>query len=242
MSGPALEVTGDPGVVWRVGFQPDPWGWPDWKYAEEDGRFDGRWDDERRQFRTLYTAESLFACLVELLARLRPHPGVDGALLGIEDPDDQGALYTDHPAGTVSYTWLEDRRAGHAVQTGRYCYVTHSNSVAVLRQHFTPEDFGSGSTDLDTALLKDLAPRRLTRSIARWLYEQHDPDGTDVVDGVEFRSRHGDDLRMWAVFERGDDSDISPHLEQRVGVELAPDTPALIRAFALHGLTWVAED
>lgn len=77
MSASHLEVTSDPGAVWRVGFRPDPWVWSDWKYAQEDGRFGGRWDDEEARFRTIYTADSLYACLVELLAELRPHNGVD---------------------------------------------------------------------------------------------------------------------------------------------------------------------
>jgi len=26
--------------VWRVGYKPEPWAWPDWKWAH-DGRFHG---------------------------------------------------------------------------------------------------------------------------------------------------------------------------------------------------------
>jgi len=239
MSAPHLEMTGDPGTVWRVGFRPDPWTWSDWKYAQEDGRFGGRWDDEEAQFRTIYTAESLYACFVELLAKLRPHRSVDDAVMAIEDPDDQAAHYSEYPAGTINFSWFDDRVACRADQTGRYCYVTHSNSVAVLRQHFDPARYGIQAADFDAALLKDSAPRVLTRSVARWLYQLGEPDsGIPAVDGVEFRSRHGDDLRMWAVFERPDQGEVSPQLVQRVGVDLSPESPDLIRALELHGIEW----
>jgi hypothetical protein len=55
------------GVVWWVGFRPDPWAWTDWKYGSDDGRFNGRWDDMAGQFRTVYAGESLVACLPEVL-------------------------------------------------------------------------------------------------------------------------------------------------------------------------------
>jgi hypothetical protein len=98
-------------------------------------------------------------------------------------------------------------------------------------------DYGLTGVDFDAALLKDAEARALTRSIARWLYEQKDPtNGSDLVDGVEFRSRHGDDLRAWAVFERSDDGTISPHFSDIEPIELTPETPALQDALAVHQL------
>ena len=237
MTPPALEITRDPGTVWRVGFAPDPWEWSDWRYAQDDGRFGGRWDDQLSQFRTIYTAESLYACLVELLAKLRPSPGVDELVLAIEDPDDQASLYPEYPAGTVDFSWFSRRRAGKAILSGRFCFVTHSQSVAVLRPHFSLADFGLSDIDFDAALLKDSEVRTLTRSVARWLYEQKDPeDNSDLIDGVEFRSRHGDDIHAWAVFERADDGAISPRFSDIELVELTPETQALQQALDLHGL------
>jgi hypothetical protein len=238
MSTAALEITTNPGTVWRVGFAPDPWVWADWKYAQDDGRFGGRWDDQQAQFRTIYTADSLYACLVELLAKLRPAPDVEADIMNIDDPDDQTNLYTDYPAGTINFTWFERRIAGSATQAGRYCYVTHSRSIATLRPHFIAEHFGLTGVDVDAALLKDAEVRTLTRSIARWLYEQTDSaTGDDLVDGIEFRSRHGDDLQMWAVFERPDDGDTSPLFTDFQTAPLAPDTPALEHALRLHGIS-----
>ena len=70
-SAPDLELTGDPGRVWRVGFAPDMWAWPPWEYATDAGLFNGRWDNQVGQFRTLYTSSTLLGCFLELLARLR---------------------------------------------------------------------------------------------------------------------------------------------------------------------------
>lgn len=54
-------------TAWRVGRAPDPWAWIDYRYAGEQ-----RWDDSGNEFRTIYAADSLYACFVEILAHLRP--------------------------------------------------------------------------------------------------------------------------------------------------------------------------
>jgi hypothetical protein len=109
MTAAALHITRNPGTVWRVGFSPDPWEWSDWKFAQDDGRFGGRWDDQLSQFRTSYTAESLFACLVELLAKLRPSPGLEEIIMAIDGPDDQASSYPGYAAGTVDFSWFARR-------------------------------------------------------------------------------------------------------------------------------------
>ena len=49
-------------------------------------------------------------------------------------------------------------------------------------------------------------PRELTQRFAKYLYAHAGDDGRLLLDGVRFASRHGDELMMWAVFERpGDD-------------------------------------
>lgn len=39
--------------VHRVGFEPEPWAWTPWQYAEH-GRFSGRWDDPDGVWRSIY--------------------------------------------------------------------------------------------------------------------------------------------------------------------------------------------
>jgi hypothetical protein len=236
MIAPTLELTGEPGQVWRVGHMPDPWAWTDWRHA--DGRFNGRWDDQLAEFRTLYTGRSLLACLLEVLAPFRPEPVTEAELDEIEDPDSEVALAPDAAPGTVGYKWLEDHAAGTARQDGRYCFVTHSRSIAAVQAGFPFAKFDLPAQLLDASFLKDGGQRDLTRSIAHWLYDLRDSEQNDLVDGVEFRSRYGDDLGMWAVFERPSDERTSQRIRDEEIRALHAEDPEMQQAFKLHGLRW----
>jgi hypothetical protein len=215
------------------------WVWTHWVYATDSGLFDGRWDDQNGDFRTLYTADSLLGCLLELLARFRPSASLDAALDEIVDDDGTLALYPDAPSGCLGHSWLEDRLCGSAVQSGRYCFITHSRSLSCLRARFPFARHDIAAVDVDAALIKDARNRKLTRSIARWVYDlPAGPEG-GRIDGIEFRSRHGDEIRMWAVFERPDDQAHSGHLSPMGTPESVPDDlPELLEAFDRHGLRW----
>ncbi|MCO4253240.1 hypothetical protein [Pseudarthrobacter raffinosi] len=61
--------------------------------------------------------------------------------------------------------------------------------------------------------LVDVPPARLREgqideAAQRWLYE------STAVDGGTFTSRHGDELQLWAIFERPGDPAISPKLDR----------------------------
>lgn len=231
-----LDYRSNPGRVWRVGWEPDPWAWIDWKWASDDGRFDGRWDDERARFRTVYAGESLLGCYLEVLAKHRPDVPMSDALAEIvEDPSDL-AEYPVRAAGVLGYSWLEGRMVGEAELSGVFCRVTAASSIARLRPIFLPMARSLGAADFDAAVLKDSAPRHLTRSVASWIYEHAHP-GTGPIDGIEFRSRHGDELTMWALFER-DQQPVSPQLSSRSTRYVVDDEPELAHAMALFGITW----
>jgi hypothetical protein len=86
-----------------------------------------------------------------------------------------------------------------------------------------------GLTDLDAALLKLQAPRRLTQLIAGWLYQLPAPP-----DGVAFGSRHDDSMQMWAIFEQpGEDGSQVPHAGRPV--ELTERRPELLEALRISG-------
>ena len=77
--------------VWRVGYRPEPWEWADWRWAGAGGRFAGRWDAlDGGLYRTVYAGDTLHACLIELLAPLRPDPRLVPAMDEIE-VDEQDA-------------------------------------------------------------------------------------------------------------------------------------------------------
>ena len=230
---PELRIVPAPAErVWRVGFKPDPWAWSGWEWAT-DGRFNGRWDDSAGNFRTVYAGESLLACLLEVLAAFRPDP----QLLVDLDEIDEDPADANHPtstAGEVPYSWLEHRTACSATLTGDYCDVAHSDSVAALRPRFISAVLHLGRQDFDTATLKDPALRSLTQPVATHLVAVG-------VDGVTFTSRHGEELSLWAIFERPDDGEISPHLVDRSLEVLTPEHPELQQAMAHHDLHWLVE-
>jgi hypothetical protein len=229
-----LTIRENQGNVWHVEFAPDPWAWSDWNYAIDEGRFNGRWDDLRGQFRTVYAGNTLYACLIEVLAKYRRDAALALELDGInEDPADTDELPA-RPAATVGYDWLELRLAASAMLGGMFCDINASATIAALWPRFARRAIEFGVNDFDHAALKDSGPRDLARSIASWLYALTDP----VIDGIEFSSRYGDDLRLWAVFERcpSGETNVSPLLTQRENVRLTPETPELVEAFATRGL------
>jgi hypothetical protein len=175
------------------------WAWSPWKYATDSGRFPGRWDDQLGEFRTLYTTNSLLGCFIELLAKLTPIEEVEAELSLIEDDGSIGH-HPEGSSGAVGYSWLEDREYGSAIQDGHYCLITHSHSLATLKAAYPFEQHhGINPINVDAALLKDAGRRDLTRSLARWIYELRTNLGGELVYGIEFLSRHGDEIRMWAA-------------------------------------------
>src|SRR5437868_3725188 len=62
--------------------------------------------------------------------------------------------------------------------------------------------------DVDAAAIRLAEPRAFAQQIATWLFHQSGPDDRPLA-GVRFESRHGDDLRLCAVFERPEDVHVS---------------------------------
>lgn len=220
------------GIVHRVGYSPDPWRWTPWEFAP----FEGRWDDSEDLFRVIYAGDSLLACLIEVLAPFRPDPAVLAELDEIAgDPADD-----DHVGlapGVVPRSWVARRSVGTATMSGVFVDVGAKETLAWLRPRMAARLVHYGVPDLDGAAIRSTVPRRLTREIAHVLYDARLGDDR-MADGVRFESRHGNDLVVWAVFERpaaGDD-DHSRLLADRTAGPLEPDDPHLQAALELHGL------
>lgn len=234
------QVTGPPQLViveaaeqvWRIGFKPTPWAWPGWEWTGTDGRFHGRWDDRQGNFRTIYAGTTLKACLLEVLAGFRPDLTLTLELNGIEEDNQDATMHPTAAAGEIAYTWLEPRTAASATLTGRFCAVTASESIAALRTQFVALAHQLKLHDFDAAALKYGRPRTLTQSVATYLH------AATEVDGVTFASRHGDDLALWAVFERAEDPAMSHTLHTIEHHLLSPEHPDLREAFRILGLTW----
>jgi hypothetical protein len=228
-------VDADGAAVWRVGRAPDPWAWVDRQYAGHN-----RWDDADGVFRTIYAGDSLYACYVEVLAYARPDVDArgDDLLAGvIEDPKDAD----EHPvpvAGSIPRDWIGGRMAATAHLTGPYADVRVADTIAALRPSFLRLALQMGYADFDAAALKSANPRELTQRVASYLYALTHDDGSSVVDGVRFASRHGDELTMWGVFERPGDEPASHHLQLGAAQLVDVDDPDLRRAMTLHRLSW----
>ncbi|MBU2698810.1 DUF1508 domain-containing protein [Pimelobacter sp. 30-1] len=215
--------------VWRVGYAPEPWAWPPHEFAGRE-----RWDDPTVQFRTMYAGANILACFLEVLAQFRADPVLADELDQIVlDIDDLEEVERSPRPGQVPHSWLAPRRIASAQLKGTYCAVSTTASIVALRPLFREQARSLGSHDFDAAALKDAGRRELTQAVATHLHATR-PD----LAGIAFRSRHGDEHPLWAVFERPDDPEISPHLTQLTSMPIAPTHPALVETFELFGLTW----
>lgn len=220
--------------VWRVGRAPDPWAWIDHQWAGN-----ARWDDPFVSFRTTYAGDSLFGCFVELLAYSRPDRNDDGTdlLSGItEDPEDADEFPVP-PAGMIDRAWIAARMVGTATLTGRFVDVRNSATIATLRPRYLDLALSLGFDDFDAAALKAAYPRALTHELTVDFNNMTNNNGTPVVDGVRFGSRHGDDLGMWAIYERPGDIPWSRTLRNVKATLVDESDPDLLRALRHHGLT-----
>ena len=194
---PPLHAAELPEVIYRLGRQPDPWEWPDWTYARDDGTFGNRYDDPAGQYRVLYASTQRQATFRECLARFRP----DISVLRAKIEEDDDAAPPTQPAGHLKRSWLSRRMMGSATIAGAYCDIGHSDSVQHLRDALAARILHHGLDDLDAGDLRMRAPRRLTQEISRYVFSQTGADGSAAFRGIQYASRLGDNLANWAIFE-----------------------------------------
>lgn len=211
--------------VFRLGRRPDPWAWPDWRHAGPDGTFGNRFDDPLGIYRVLYASTQRVATFVECLAYFRPDPALVASLAAIAaDEGDEEP----QPAGVVPRSWVEERCVGAGELTGEYVDLGHRETLAELRVALARRVVHHGLHDLDAASIRLSVPRRFTQEISRHVFDES-VDGARRWNGIGYWSRHGDDLRNWALFEPA-----SP-VDQRAEA-LAPGDADLAAALRLHGL------
>jgi hypothetical protein len=205
---------------------PDPWAWPDWAYAGEDGTFGNRYDDPLSEYRVLYASSQRLGTLVETLARFRPDPAIIAAEIEGEPRDEQFATAA---PGRVPASWLENRVLGTARCAAVFADVGHTRSLAYLRTALASAAVRYGLDDLDAAAIRLGAPHGFTQEVSRHVYECTDTDGERAFQGISYLSRLGDDIRNWAVCEPAE-------LDTGDAIQLERDDPDLTEALALHGL------
>lgn len=209
------------GPLYRLGRDPDPWVWPDWSYAAPDGTFGNRYDDPHGSYRVLYASSQRLGAFLETLARFRPDLEVLAELERIEGDDE--------PLAGVPRTWLEGRLIGEATVEGRFVELGDSASLATLRAALAASAIHHGLDEIDAATIRLRTPRAFTQQVSRYVYEQ------GSFAGIRYRSRLGDDVLNWAVFESAPDG--QGPLVATASAAIAADDPDLRAALELLGLT-----
>ena len=222
--------------VHRVGFEPEPWSWTPWQYAEH-GRFSGRWDDPDGIWRSIYVGESRLACFLEVLAFARPDPQLQDELADVDEADEDAVAYPTLAGGLLPESWRSPRRVGRARLTGWYAVPGDKESLPTLRARFLALAITLRLPDVDAGVIRLAEPREFTQVVAAWLYDQTAPDGAPLA-GVQFTSRHGDDLTLWAVLERPGDDDVSALLQEPESEPVGQDDDELQEAMRIHRLQW----
>jgi hypothetical protein len=213
------------GPLYRLGRHPDPWAWPDWSYAASDGTFGNRYDDPESSFRVLYASSQRVGAFLETLARFRPDLELLAELARIEGDDEL------QPA--VPRSWLDNRLLGEATVAGLFVDVGAATSLATFRTALAASAIRHGLDEIDAATIRLRAPRAFTQRLSRFVYEHRDERGAFA--GICYRSRLGDDLTNWALFEPAPDTG-SPFVST-TAASIEADDPDLQAALRLLGLT-----
>jgi hypothetical protein len=202
--------------VYRLGRRPNAWQPPEWFLAHSDGTFGNRFDDPEGYYRVLYASSQRLACFVETLARFRPDLSLLAELDAIEGEDDFVAL------GTLPRDWLAVRTMGSAEINGVFADIYGIAWVSQLRRTLAAEALRLGMKDIDLSSLERAEPRRLTQLASRQAYLLS-------FAGTFYRSRYGQTLENWAIFEPFP-------LEDSTSKEFSEDDPDLLEALRLHGI------
>jgi RES domain len=228
---PVLQTVAPGGPLFRIGRSPDVWALAPWMYAGPDGTFGNRYDDPAREYRVLYAAGQRRGAFLETLARFRVDLQLVAEMDAIEG-DERDDAFPTVQRGVVPGEWLVTRRIGTGTAASLWFVdVAHSDSLAHLRGRMASRLVHYGLDDLDAGDLRRRAPRALTQEISRYVFEHAlTPDGEPVA-GLTYRSRLGDELTNWAVFE-------DHHLDEIVESDttIAADDPDLVAALETLGL------
>lgn len=198
-----LQIPADGAV--RV--HPEPAALPRLRH-EGPGR--NRFDDPLAAFVVRYAADSLHGCLVETLARFRPHPDTEALLRdidGVDDSDPGEQLYADPPAGLAD--WLAAQQVGHLQITSPSPLLVDIEQPALLDQldkhpqvRAALDDSGLGTplnpARLDAGIIRLGGPvgRPITQAVSRAVY-----DWVPGVDGIGYWSRLDSSERCWAIYD-----------------------------------------
>ena len=173
-------------AVWRVGHFASPCEFTPRHLCGWNHRF----DDPRREYRTIYAADKKETCLREVLADLKPDEKAIADFKRIFGDDDSMEC-----AGRVTKIWREKHvlvQAQIIVSSGKIADMESAALLDDLTARLQPELAARKHKRLDAARIRS-QDRGLTRAASRLLYD-------DGHAGIGFRSRL-DDVLCHALFE-----------------------------------------
>ncbi len=185
-----------------------------------------RFDDPEGIYRVLYAATDRVGSFIECLGTFRPDPHVFEEYEQIVDRpgDDLSPAF-----GEVPSSWVRERSLGVGTLNGRYADIGHHESIEELWRALSGRALHHGLQDLDAGAIRVSAPRAFTQEISRYVFRATS-DGRPAWQGIVYRSRFGDDLENWAIFE--------PHRPEDISTSsFAEDDPDLLSALEHHALT-----
>ena len=137
----------------------------------------------------------------------------------------------------MTRSWCTPRLIASGRLTGTFAVPGHPASLPTLRHRFLKSAKAFGLADLDAAAIRDSRPRALTQAMSAWIYTLTAADGTPLT-GIEFFSRHGDNLTLWALYERDPATGGPPEVTAVSADPVDGNDPDLKDAMRLHRLTW----
>lgn len=205
-------------AVWRLGHESEPLGF----VPRDLCGWQHRWDDPRRGYRTLYTAETTLTCLREVLADLRPNTKVLAELRDLFGPDASAI----HDAGVVTVAFRSVRVLAPAWAVADESWARIDDDLTLrrgLEQELSALLVAHDMPFLDTTELRS-RDRIVTQAVSRRI---HDRGFAGIVFGSLL-----DSGRCWALFEG------RAALESRGDVvRLGHDLPELVQVCGEFGLT-----
>jgi len=160
---------------------------------------------------------------------------------GIDEGPEDAVAHPTLPGGLLPVSWRWPRRVGAALLNGWYAVPGDKESLPTLRARFLALAVKLRLPDVDAASIRLAEPRGFTQAIAAWLCEQSAPDGRPLG-GVQFASRHGDGVTLWAVFERPGDDQVSALVQEPQSDPIDEGDLELGEAMRIHRLQWADSD
>jgi hypothetical protein len=144
---------------------------------------------------------------------------------------ENGELPGTRAPGHLGPEWVEARRIGQLrVDSGIFARVATASSLAFLDQQLAALRVEHGIGQLDAAVIRLTAPRQFTQRISRFVFGLTRAGGEPFA-GVQYASRHGDDIDNFALFEG------RPRFTKLQENAIDWNDPDLRQAAQMHGIT-----